>query len=99
MVKIRPCRSFFPAQPKIGDKFKSEDVSADINEADEVVSTSETVRTLAGNFKDCVKIKEQLADGTTEYKYFAKGTGVVREAPSDGNVLLTTHETIRNSTK
>lgn len=89
----------FPAQPKIGDKFKSEDVSADINEADEVVSTSETVRTLAGNFKDCVKIKEQLVDGTTEYKYFAKGTGVVREVPSDGNVLLTTHETIRNSTK
>jgi YD repeat-containing protein len=42
-----------------------------------------------------VKIKEHLADGTTEYKYFAKGIGVVREVPPDGNVLLITHQTMK----
>ena len=88
-----------PAKPKIGDKFKSEDVSAEINENDEVVSLSESVSAPAGNYKDCVKIKEQLSDGTTEYKYFAKGVGVVREVPSIGNVLLKSHETVKAISK
>ena len=61
-------------------------------EDDEVVSLSEAVTTPAGSYQDCVKIKEKLADGSTEYKYFAKGVGVVREVPSDGNVLLKSHE-------
>ncbi len=85
----------FPASPKVGDKFKSEDVSAEINETDEVVALNETVAAPAGAFKDCVKIKEHLADGTTEYKYFAKGVGVVREVPPEGNVLLKSHETTK----
>jgi hypothetical protein len=46
-----------------------------------------------------VKIKEQLSDGTTEYKYFAKGVGVVREVPSVGNVLLKSHETVKAISK
>ncbi len=82
----------FPAKPKVGDKFKSEDVSPEINETDEVVSLNETVTAPSGSYKNCVEIKESLADGTTEYKYFAKGVGVVREAPPDGNVLLKSHE-------
>ena len=89
----------FPAKPKIGDKFKSEDVSPEINETDEVVSLTEAVTAPAGRYKDCVKIKEHLADGTTEYKYFAKGIGVVREVPTAGNVLLKSHETAKATTK
>jgi hypothetical protein len=89
----------FPAVPKIGDKFKSEDVSADINETDEVVALNESVTTPASTFKDCVKIKENLADGTTEYKCFAKGVGVVREVPPEGNVLLKSHEAVKKATK
>lgn len=89
----------FPAKPKIGDKFKSEDVSPEINETDEVVSLTEAVTAPAGRYKDCVKIKEHLADGTTEYKYFAKGVGVIREVPTDGNVLLKSHETAKATTK
>jgi len=80
-----------PANPKIGDKFKTEDVSKDINESDEVVSVSETVTVPAGTYQNCVKVKEILADGTTEYKYYAKGVGAVRETPSDGDELLTSH--------
>lgn len=82
----------FPAHPKAGDKFKSEDVSKEISEADEVVSISETVTVPAGTFKNCVKIKESLGDGTTEYKYYAPGVGVVREVPPEADELLVSHQ-------
>ena len=83
----------FPGKPKIGDQFRSEDVSDEILEKDEVVSVSETVVTPAGTYHNCVKVRENLADGTTEYKYYAPGVGVVRESPADGDVLLKTHTT------
>jgi len=86
-----------PAHPAVGDKFKSEDVSDTIHEEDEVLSTSETVTCPAGTYEKCVKVKETLADGKTEYKFYAPGVGVVREAPSDGDVLLKSHAT-RKST-
>lgn len=84
-----------PGQPKVGDKFKSEDVSKDINEVDEVLSLTETVTTPAGTYKNCLKIKEKLADGAIEYKYFASGIGCVREVPAEGDVLLKSHATMR----
>ena len=84
----------FPGQPRVGVKFKSEDVSKTISERDEVLSVSETVKTPAGVFHDCVKVRERLADGKTEYKYYAKGVGVVMEqTPPNGDVLLKSHVT------
>ena len=83
-----------PAHPKVGDKFKSEDVSKEISEADEVISVSETVTVPAGTFSNCVKIKESLGDGTTEYKYYAPGVGVVREVPPEGDEMLKSHSTM-----
>ncbi len=83
----------FPAQPKVGQKFNSEDVSKEISEADEIVSVSETMTVPAGTFKDCVKTKEVCGDGSVEYKYYAKGVGVVREVPSSGDELLISHAT------
>jgi len=82
-----------PGHPKLGDKFKSEDVSKEIHEDDEVVSLSEKVKTPAGTYDNCIKVTEKLADGTVEYKYYASGVGVVREVPESGDVLLTTHQT------
>lgn len=82
---------FFPGEPKIGAKYRPEDVSKDIGETDEVISLNETVVTPAGTFKDCVKIRETLADGKTEYKYYAKGVGIVRETPHDGDELMISH--------
>ena len=52
----------------------------------------------AGTFHNCLKIKERLADGTTEYKYYAKGVGAVRETPSDGDELLISHKTVSATT-
>jgi len=82
-----------PGHPRIGDKFKSEDVSKEIHEDDEVISLSERVQTPAGTYDNCVKVKEKLADGAIEYKYYASGIGVVREVPAEGDVLLTSHTT------
>lgn len=84
----------FPAHPKVGDVFRSEDVSKDISEIDEIVSLSEAVTVPAGTYANCVKVKETLADGTTEFKYYAKGVGVVREVPHDGDERLTLHTTL-----
>ena len=81
----------FPAVPKVGAKWRAEDVSKTIGEKDEVISIDETVIVPAGTFKDVVKVKELLADGKIEYKYYAKGVGVIRELPSDGDVKLTSH--------
>lgn len=83
----------FPAQPKLGQKWRPEDVSTDISEIDEIVSMSEKVTTPAGTFENCIKVKEDLADGTTEFKYYAKGVGVVREVPADGETVLKSHVT------
>jgi hypothetical protein len=71
----------------------SEQVNKEISESDEVVSVSETVTVPAGTFENCVKIKESLGDGTTEFKYYAAGVGVVREVPSTGDETLMSHTT------
>jgi hypothetical protein len=81
----------FPAQPKIGERFMSEDVSKEIHESDEIVSVTETVVTPAGTYFNCVKVKEVLADGEIEYKYYAKGIGAVLEVPDGGDVVLISH--------
>lgn len=80
-----------PGHPKVGNKFQSEDVSKDISENDEVVSVSENITVPAGSYRNCVKVKEGLADGTIEHKFYAKGVGVVRELPSVGDVVLISH--------
>ena len=51
-----------------------------------IVSMTETVKTPAGEFKNCLKIEETspLARFTTEYKYYAPGIGMV----SDGTMKL-----------
>ena len=51
-----------------------------------IVSTTETVKTPAGEFKNCLKVEETspLTRFTTEYKYYAPGIGMV----SDGTMKL-----------
>ena len=74
---------------------RSEDVSSDISEIDEIVSMSERVTTPAGTYENCIKVKEYLADGTIEFKYYAKAVGVVREVmtwPSYELSALATHD-------
>ena len=83
-----------PAHPKVGDKFKSEDVSATVDENDEVVTVDVTTTVPAGTFEHCVKIAEQIPGEGLEYKYYAPGVGVVRETPATGDELLISHTTV-----
>ena len=80
-----------PAAPKVGDRFRSEDVPGITREDDEVVAVNETVVVPAGTFQNCVKVREILSDGAVEYKYYAPGVGVVKEVPEDGVSDLQTH--------
>jgi hypothetical protein len=47
----------------------------------EIVSMGETVKTPAGEFKNCIKIEETtpLEPGNKEHKYYAPGIGLVQE--------------------
>ena len=80
-----------PAHPKIGDRFKSENVPPVTLEADEVVSLTAAVKTPAGSYKNCLKIKETTPEGEVEYKYYAPKVGVVMEAPKNGDLRLKSH--------
>jgi len=82
-----------PAHPKVGDKFKSEDVSDKVDETDEVVAVDEITTVPAGKFEHCVKIAEQIPGEGLEYKFYAPGVGVVRETPATGDELLISHTT------
>jgi len=80
-----------PAHPKVGDTFKSEDVSDTVDESDEVVAVDETTTVPAGTFEHCVKIEEHPAGEGAEFKWYAPGVGVVRETPATGDELLISH--------
>ena len=82
-----------PGRPKVGDKFRSEDVPRITIEDNGVLSLSETVTVPAGTYQNCLKMKEVLSDGAIEYKYYAKGVGCIREMPEGGDVLLKSHTT------
>ncbi len=80
-----------PGNPKVGDKFRSEDVPGITTEDNEVLSLSETVTVPAGIFANCLKMKEVLSDRAVEYKVYARGVGCVRELPEGGDVTLRSH--------
>jgi hypothetical protein len=80
-----------PGNPKVGDKFRSEDVPKITTEDNEVLSLSETVTVPSGTYENCLKMKEVLSDGVIEYKYYAKGVGCIRELPEGGDVALKSH--------
>jgi hypothetical protein len=92
-VQTRIPSLLMPGNPKVGDKFRSEDVPKITTEDNEVMSLSETVTVPAGTYQNCLKIKETLSGGAIEYKYYAKGVGCVRELPEGGDVLLKSHTT------
>ena len=55
----------------------------------EIVSMTETVKTPAGEFKNCLKIEETtpLEPGVKEYKFYAAGVGLIQ----DGDLKLVKH--------
>ena len=63
----------------------------------EIVSLRETVKTPAGEFKNCLKTEETttLEPGGREYKYYARGIGLVQE----GSLKLVKYGKAENATE
>ncbi|HEY3268379.1 MAG TPA: hypothetical protein VGM37_15780 [Armatimonadota bacterium] len=79
-----------PAHPKVGARWRSEDVPHGPVEYDMVVSTTAVVTAGGKTYRNCLKVKETTADGV-EMKYYAPGVGVVQEGDGNDAVRLVRH--------
>ena len=72
---------FVPGQPTLNARYYQEVAPGAAMDRVEIVSLTETVRTPAGEFKNCLKFMETtpLEPGVTDYKYFAPGIGMVQD--------------------
>jgi hypothetical protein len=76
---------FIPSAPKAGDRFYQEVAPKVAMDRVEVVSGSETVQTPAGEFKNCIHLRETTPlEADVGHKWFAPGIGLVK----DGDLVL-----------
>jgi hypothetical protein len=90
-VHTRTLGMMFPATPKIGQRYRPEEVPKITQEDDEVMSVTEAVTVPAGTFQNCVRVKETLSDGAVEFKLYCPKVGIVREGSDDGTTDLASH--------
>jgi hypothetical protein len=90
-VHTRTLGMMFPATPKIGQRYRPEEVPKITQEDDEVMSVTEAVTVPAGTFQNCVRVKETLSDGAVEFKLYCANVGIVREGSEDGTTDLVSH--------
>lgn len=77
-----------PGTVKVGDRYYQERAPKIAMDRAENVSTSETVKTPAGVFKNCLKTRETTpVEPGTEYKLYAPDIGLVQ----DGKLKLVKH--------
>jgi hypothetical protein len=70
---------FMPADPKLGDIYKPEDLAGVVDETDEVIATDKTVRVPAGRYDGAIEVKEtSQLDPAIERKWYAPGVAVVK---------------------
>lgn len=71
-----------PGTPKPKMRYYQELAAGVAMDRAEIVSVTETCKTPAGTFQRCLKVKETSALdlGASEYKYYAPGIGLVRDA-------------------
>jgi len=78
-----------PAENKIGDTYFQEQAPTLAMDRGETVSLTETVKSPAGTFAHCLRVKETtpLEPRNVEYKYYAPDVGLVQ----DGTLKLVRH--------
>jgi hypothetical protein len=85
-----------PGQPQPGKPYRQEYLYNVAENKAQIVATNETVTVPAGMFTGCVKSKEwSMLEAGTELKWYAKGTGIVKEIATAGDsvvLLSVTHE-------
>ncbi len=78
-----------PADPKLGDQYRLEDVPGITTESDRVEETGMRARVRGRDFSDVIRIQEfSQPDGEIEYKLYAPGVGVIVEYPPDGRITF-----------
>jgi hypothetical protein len=70
-----------PGRPLVGERHYQEVALKVAMDRAEIVSVSATVKTLGGEFKNCLKVEEStpLDPGKKEDKYYAPGIGLVQQ--------------------
>lgn len=71
---------FLPGEPRMGDRFYQEVAAGIAMDRVEVVGVDERLKTPAGVFEHCVRIKETTPlESGASYKWFAPGFGMVKD--------------------
>jgi hypothetical protein len=81
--KDGPPGMIMPADPRVGDVYRSENVPGLVFEQDTVRSTTATVDGPRGPVNGAVLVEELLMDGTVEQKAFAPGYGEFQARAED----------------
>ena len=83
---------FMPSQLTIGDVFEQERAPGVAEDRSKVVATDQTVTTPAGSFGDCIKTEDlNPLDNVTEFKFYCRSVGLVREEFPGGQLELTSY--------
>ena len=71
-----------PGNPKVGMKYYQEVAPGIAMDRAEITKINDTCKTRAGTFSNCLRVKEgtPLEPKVTEYKAYAPGVGIVRDA-------------------
>jgi hypothetical protein len=80
-VKVAKFGLMMPGQVTLRARYYQEIAPKIALDRAEIVSLSETVKTPAGEFKNCLKVEETtpLEPGIKEYKYYAAAVGLVQD--------------------
>lgn len=72
-----------PGSPLLGARFQQEIAPRTALDRSEIVSLSETLKTPAGTFKNCLKTEETspLEPGVKEMKLYGAGIGLLKDGP------------------
>jgi hypothetical protein len=80
---------FMPAEPKLGDAFEQERAPGVAEDRSTVVAVDVEVTTDAGTFSGCIKTEDFAPlDDVTEFKYYCRDIGLVREEFAGGRLDL-----------
>jgi hypothetical protein len=78
-----------PADPRLGDQWRLEDVPGITTESDRVEETGMRARVRGRLYTNVIRTQEFIQpEGEVEYKLYAPGVGLITEYPPDGRALL-----------
>lgn len=78
-----------PARPRVGSRWKHEDVPGITTERDRVVAILRKVEVRGKTYRRVLKVRERIEpEGEREIKLYAPGVGNISERPPDGRLDL-----------